>query len=160
MGGPRGTVAERFQRRVHVVVPTDEGCIEWPGARSDGYGVLNDHGKLVYTHRVAFLLGGDVLGEDQLVLHRCDNPPCVTFDHLFSGTHSDNMRDMIAKGRRGPRSDRGSLNANALTTEEVIAEGKRRCRAGESTTAVALDLGIGRKALDSAIHGRAWKHVP
>lgn len=32
-------------------------------------------------------------------LHTCDEPACINYDHLFAGTHSDNMNDMHAKGR-------------------------------------------------------------
>ena len=33
------------------------------------------------------------------MLHRCDNPPCINPDHLFTGTHADNMLDKAQKGR-------------------------------------------------------------
>lgn len=33
------------------------------------------------------------------LLHSCDNRKCCNVDHLSLGTHSQNMLDMITKGR-------------------------------------------------------------
>src|SRR5450759_3657672 len=55
-------------------------------------------------------------------LHKCDQPGCVRFSHLFEGTDRDNVADMIAKGR-----DRviGARHSQARLTAEQVAEIRR-----------------------------------
>lgn len=80
-------------------------CVEWTKRRDkDGYGRVGRNGKSYRAHRLAWEEEHGPIPDGMMVLHRCDNPPCVNVEHLFLGTALDNMRDMVAKGRhaRGP----------------------------------------------------------
>ena len=77
---------------------TINGCWEWTKSNIKGYGVFCINSKNEYAHRYSMILAGYDL-QDFDVLHKCDNPKCVNPDHLFLGTHTDNMRDMVSKGR-------------------------------------------------------------
>ena len=77
------------------------GCLEWTGATTGkGYGHLFVHGKLIYTHRLAWGLAHPDEPLPPVVRHFvCDNPPCCDPEHLRPGTNADNSADMAAKGR-------------------------------------------------------------
>ena len=72
--------------------------------RPEGYPVFKvvtaDGSLSVKAHRVSWVLANGDIPDGLFVLHRCDNKKCVRPDHLFLGTHQDNMDDMAAKGRR------------------------------------------------------------
>jgi len=92
------TLAERFWDFVYPEPNT--GCWLWGGSvDSSGYGVLRVGGLGKRATHLSLELHGIKRGAGLHALHRCDMPPCVNPEHLFVGTHKDNMRDRAAKGR-------------------------------------------------------------
>ena len=78
-------------------------CIEHTGYRTKGgYGqvYLKEFGKTVYAHRLAMarIYGWEAI-EGFVVMHTCDNPPCVNPKHLRVGTQTANIHDALDKGR-------------------------------------------------------------
>lgn len=75
-------------------------CWLWVGALfKSGYGKFSRGDRKIRAHRASYELYVGKIPRGMQVLHRCDNPPCVNPDHLFIGTHMDNMLDMESKGR-------------------------------------------------------------
>jgi HNH endonuclease len=104
----RRSLADRFWEKVKKT----DGCWEWTARRlPKGYGTIScvDHRTSLCAHRVSWELHNGPIPDGMWVLHHCDNPQCANPDHLFLGTHTQNMRDMLAKGRgRWRQAKRGS----------------------------------------------------
>ena len=73
----------------------------WTGSRDrKGYGKLKRERHICAAHRLSWEFNFGPIPDGMLILHRCDNPPCVRPDHLLLGTAADNTADMISKGRQ------------------------------------------------------------
>lgn len=76
-------------------------CLIWTGfCDKYGYGRFRTDGLDIKAHRYSYLITFGAV--PPLLRHTCDNPPCVTVNHLIPGTHKDNTDDMIARGRHKP----------------------------------------------------------
>jgi hypothetical protein len=90
---------ERFFKKATRNKTTE--CLEWKNKKNKfNYGVVRHNGRPMLAHRVAYMISHPDENIDNLhVLHKCDNPSCINPDHLFIGTHADNMADMQSKMR-------------------------------------------------------------
>lgn len=76
------------------------GCWNWKGkTKKDGYVIIHYRGKYQPLHRVSYEIYKGKIPSNQYICHHCDNRKCCNPDHLFAGTLSDNMKDMMKKGR-------------------------------------------------------------
>lgn len=160
-------VAKRFWAMVNKHGPIQAHvanigeCWEWTGSRSRlGYGIFSVRGKKRASHRVSWELSRGYVPAGAHVLHACDNRKCVRPSHLFLGTHRDNMRDMVLKGRSRGVSRRGSESNSAVLDEVLASFAKRMLADGVSTREIAMQLGVSRGAILAISTGRTWTHVP
>lgn len=77
-----------------------EDCIEALGATNNsGYCSTRRNGKRIGSHRNAYIERYGNIPKGFHIMHICDNRKCINPKHLKLGTHSDNMRDCVNKGR-------------------------------------------------------------
>lgn len=156
MPRPRTPLAERLWSRVAKAGPDD--CWPFTGPLSrKGYGKISlggAKGSIVGAHRVAYMLAVGPIPEGLDVLHTCDNPPCCNPRHLFVGTQADNIRDMIAKGRRGYTGLPGGRNHRALLTPFQV----RIIRASPRTAYELADrYGVSHSHIRRIRRNASWK---
>jgi len=146
-------------RSVNEQCGLETPCCTWIGAKKGkgkGYGTIRFRGKIVTTHWLSwFIFHGEVpLGKE--ICHRCDNSLCWREDHLFLGTHKENMVDAGKKGRVG--FVRGEAHYAHKLTSEQVKEIRRNYRPGNGSKLAEL-FGVTRTMIYRIINLRNWKHV-
>jgi len=146
----------RFWSKVNV--STVDDCWEWQASKKDtGYGQIYVDGGPARAHRISWELTQGEIPEGLLVLHRCDNKICVNPNHLFIGTHSDNLVDSYNKGRNYPR---GEQKSGAKLKGAEVLEIRRLYATGKITqNKLARLFEVHEGAVSNIIYRHTWKHI-
>jgi len=94
------------QLQKHTIVDGTTGCWLWTGSlskggKSEGYGRIAIRRTVYYVHRLSAYIYLDMpisknidrYTKNYQALHKCANKNCWNPDHLYVGTHGDNMND-------------------------------------------------------------------
>ena len=116
---PKNTI-EDFWHKVDKNGPN--GCWNWTCSLHKGYGHFRIDGKIVMAHRYSLELAlGRPIAYGLQALHKCkQNRKCVNPDHLYEGTHRQNMQDKVRDGTGNQ--PKGELHKNSKLTQDAIKE--------------------------------------
>lgn len=148
----------KFWKKVAKTENPDE-CWLWLAPLDRGYGQFNG-GR---AHRVSYELAYGEIPEGLCVCHSCDNPACVNPNHLFLGTHNDNVQDKIRKGR-GAKGDavasKGEKHPrHKLTNEQVLYIRQRYAEGGITMRELGRQFGVAHVQIVHIVNGKTWKSV-
>lgn len=111
---------KRFWSKVDKT-STPDGCWPWLGPLDTcGYGMIKISRRTFKAHRVAYELAYGPIPEGLEICHHCDFPGCVRADHLFAGTHMENMLDRDAKGRGKVRTPLTSAQVAQIREQRAL----------------------------------------
>lgn len=140
------SVEERFFAKTRQA---EGGCLVWTASCTTfGHGQFFFEGRTQRAHRVAWTLHtGERLASSQVVMHLCDNPPCVAIEHLELGSNSQNISEMHAKGR-------ASVLRRTVYDDDVIALARRMHAEKYSYADIAASTGIHENYVWAVVRGR------
>lgn len=137
--------------RFLAYVQLSDDCWTWIGAKNRrGYGKLSFRkNKTMPAHRASYILFKGDIPSGMLVCHSCDNPPCVKPAHLWLGTISDNVCDMIKKNR----------SPNQKLTTEMVIDIRNKFENGYTQKKLQEVFNISNGIISQIVNRKIWKHV-
>lgn len=148
--GDSNKLFSRFMEKVNKT----ESCWIWMGSKHPrGYGCFCG-GNTATAHRYSYEHFVGPIPDGLCVCHKCDNPSCVNPDHLFVGTHTDNMLDKMAKGRGNHLV--GSKHPKSKLSEADVLAIRADVR---KQIEIAAAFGIKQAQVSEIKRRVAWSHV-
>lgn len=158
-------IIKRFEDK--IIPEPNTGCWLWIGSlNNQGYGMFRARSQEIEcmqkAHRISYLLyKGPIPKNDSTyhgwcVCHKCDNRWCVNPDHLFLGTHQDNMDDKEKKGRGHVNPKGIAHHKNKLTEAQVLSIRVDK----RSPLVIGKEYGISRRTVWAIRTKKNWTHLP
>lgn len=111
-------------------------------------------GKSVPIHRIVFQMNYGKITNGLIVRHKCDKPRCINPEHLELGTHADNARDKMQRGRIDDRHGErnSSCKLNEASVVKIFTSSVRR-------EDLALRYRVSLSAINAIKSGANWSYL-
>ena len=138
------------------IVVDDNGCHLWTGTVQDpgGYGLIKVQRVQMSVHRIVWRLANGPIAQGIYICHSCDVPRCCNIEHLFSGTPSENMKDMQEKGRS--RYNMRDTGRRAILTAEEVEQLRHLRAAGSKIAELVARFGIKTRQVHYILSNESW----
>jgi len=133
----------------------ETGAWNWMGGiSSSGYGGFWLDGKTIGAHRISYEIKHGRIPDGVFVCHKYEHlgRHNVNPDHLFLGTHTDNMQDAAGKHRTA----HGSRNGQSKLTENDVAAIRA---SDEKQCVLAETYKVSQAKISQIKRGTAWQHT-
>ncbi len=142
-------------------IPNENGCMLWIAAKNgQGYGKLRaTYGLTFQAHRFSYYLHNGYINPDLYVCHTCDNPGCVSPDHLFLGTGKQNQHDCRLKGRMKKSNKMGEKNNRVKLTEKDVITIRRKLTEGNAISFLSKKYNVTYQCIHAIKNNKSWRHL-
>ncbi len=147
--------------------------ILWPKSKfPNGYGQTKYKRENMGAHSVAWIKRYGAVPVGLQVCHSCDVKACVNVDHLFLGTHQQNMDDKVKKNRQAKGREhgirclvkhrvfcKGEKCHTAKLKEKDVLEIRQLVSYGYKHTHISELYSISRSVISAISVRKTWKHI-
>ena len=155
------SLADRFWEKCNKQNAND--CWVWTATKTSyGYGsfrmgsLTDNTRRKEMAHRVAYMLStGNDIPKGAVIMHACDNPPCVNPAHLSVGTYAENGKAAYDRKRRASTIKPGEKSPRALLTQENV-DYIRQVGYAKTARELALELNVGTSTITAIRTGQNW----
>lgn len=149
------------EKFIKKLIKKENGCLEYPTSKNKyGYSNACYRGKPISAHRLSYILFNKDYDPKLHVLHKCDNPSCCNPDHLFQGTHKDNMIDRDLKGRGFKIKPKfGEESHSSRFKSEDIINIRDLYKNGMTQRDIGKRYDAHQSVISNIVLRKTWKHI-